>query len=103
MQDTLKDPSAGLESIAKAGDSLMDKNSEKLRLQIALEDLYITPEVEKVGLGGVDNVRLAKTVQAVSKGLGVTPPALDQVFTDKFLPPKDQRLLPPAAERKPLS
>ena len=42
LQDTLKDPSSriGIGSV-KAGDSLMDKNAEKRRLQIALERLYI--------------------------------------------------------------
>lgn len=103
MQDTLKDPDAGLESVMKAGDSLMDKNAEKLRLQIALEDLYVTPEVEKVGLGGVDSARLKQTVEQVSKGFGLTAPALDAVFTDSYLPPKDARALPPASERKSLS
>lgn len=102
MQDTLKDPDAGLESVMKAGDSLMDKNVEKLRLQIALEDLYVTPEVEKVGLGGVDSTRLKKTVEQVSKGFGLTTPTIDEVFTDSYLPPKNARALPPASERKAL-
>ena len=67
LQDTLKDPTAGLESVVKAGDSLMDKNAEKRRLQIALERLYITPEVEKVGLGGVDPARLETTAKQVAE------------------------------------
>ena len=103
MQDTLKDPNAGLDSVMKAGDSLMDKDAEKLRLKIALDDLYISPEVEQVGLGGVDKARLEKTIQQVSKVFGVQPPTVEQVFNDSFLPPKEERALPAAAERKPLS
>lgn len=103
LQDTLKDPNAGLDSVMKAGDALMDKNAEKTRLQIALDRLYITPEVEKVGLGGVDPTRLEKTIQQVSKGFNLTAPPVSAIFIDTYLPPKDQRALPPASERKPLS
>lgn len=103
LQDTLKDPTAGLESVVKAGDALMDKNAEKTRLQIAIDRLYITPEVELVGLGGVDSARLEKTVAQVAKGFNLPVPPLDQVFNDSFLPPKAERALPPASERKPLS
>lgn len=103
LQDTLKDPTAGLESVVKAGDALMDKNAEKARLQIAIDKLYVTPEVEKVGLGGIEPARLEKTVQQVAKALKVQPPKIDQIFDGDLLPPKEQRALPPAAERKPLS
>lgn len=103
LQDTLKDPQAGLASVMAAGDSLMDENAEKLRLQIALEDLYITPEVEKNGLGAVDTARLEKTIEQVAKGLGVAVPKLEDVFDDSYLPPASDRALPPAAERQPLS
>ena len=103
LQDTLKDPQAGLESVAKAGDSLMDKNAEKRRLQIALERLYITPEVEKVGLGGVEPARLEKTIKQVSKVFNIEAPPINKVFDGSYLPPQDQRTLPAASERKPLT
>lgn len=103
FQDTIKDPNAGLASVVKAGDSLMDPTSEKIRLQIALERLYITPEVDQVGIAGADLARLEKTIQQVSKGFGLEAPKADQVFDGSFLPPKEQRSLPAAADRKPLS
>ncbi len=74
FQDTIKDPNAGLESVVKAGDSLMDPNSEKLRLKIALERLYVTLEVDQVGIAGVDMARLEKTIQQLSKGFGLEAP-----------------------------
>lgn len=103
LQDTLKDPQAGLESVVKAGDSLMDKNVEKRRLQIALEQLYVTPEVEKVGLGGVDPARLEKTVKQVSKVFNIEAPPTNKVFDGSYLPPQEQRTLPAASERKSLN
>ncbi|MCY7382825.1 MAG: ABC transporter substrate-binding protein, partial [Microcoleus sp. CAN_BIN18] len=102
LQDTLKDPAAGLESVVKAGDSLMDKNAEKRRLQIALERLYISPEVEKVGLGGVDPTRLEATAKQVAGALKIEAPPINKIFDESYLPPLEQRALPPAAERKPL-
>ena len=103
FQDVLKDPDAGLESVMKAGDSLMDKNAEKRRLQIALEKLFVTPEVETVGLGGVDPARLEKTIKQVADIFQIQPPPVNQVFDESYMPPKEQRALPPVAERKPLS
>lgn len=102
FQDTIKDPNVGLDSVVKAGDSLMDANSEKLRLKIALEKLYVTPEVDQVGIAGADPARLEKTIQQVSKGFGLEVPKIDQVFDGSFLPPKEQRILPAATDRKPL-
>lgn len=103
LQDTLKDPATGLESVVKAGDSLMDKNAEKRRLQIALERLYVTPEVETVGLGGVDPTRLETTAKQVAEVLKIEVPPVNKIFDESYLPPKEQRALPPAAERKPLT
>lgn len=103
LQDTIKDPNAGLESVVKAGDSLMDKNAEKRRLQIALERLYITPEVETVGLGGIDPTRLETTAKQVAEILQIAAPPVNKIFDESFLPPKEQRALPPAADRKPLT
>jgi len=58
MQDTLKDPVAGLDSVIAAGDELMERDAEKLRLQIALNNLLVNEEVETIGLGAVDLDRL---------------------------------------------
>ena len=103
FQDTLKDPDIGLASIVKAGDSLMDPKAEKRRLQIALERLYVTPELEKVGVGGIEPSRLEKTIQQVAGVLGIQPPAIDKVFDGNYLPPLDQRKIPGTSDRKPLN
>ncbi|GAB4144748.1 MAG: ABC transporter substrate-binding protein [Cyanobacteria bacterium J069] len=102
MQDTIKDPAAGLASVMKAGDSLMDEASEKQRLQIALERLWITPEVESQGLGGVDPARFEETIAQVAEVFEVTPPPISEVFDDSYLPPVAERGLPLAGDRKPL-
>jgi NitT/TauT family transport system substrate-binding protein len=105
LQDVLKDPSAGLDALLAADQSkLMDREAEKVRLQIALEKLFVSPEVETIGLGAIDPQRLEKSIQQTVQGFGLKgSPKVADIFTDKFLPAKEQRLLPPAADRKPLS
>jgi NitT/TauT family transport system substrate-binding protein len=104
FQDTLKDPAAGLDSVMAAGDKLMNKDAEKLRLQIALEKLFVNPEVEKVGLGDVDPERLRKTIEQTVIGFGLkNTPQLEEVFDGSLLPPKEERAVPPKAELKPLT
>lgn len=103
MQDALSDPETGLEAVLAAGDELMDKDSEKLRLQIALDGLLVTDEVEKNGLGAADPARLEATIAQTVKGFGLPEvPAIEEVFDDSFLPPLEERQAPPAAERKTL-
>ena len=103
MQDALRDPEAGLDGVLAAGDELMDRESEKLRLQIALDGLLVTDEVEKNGLGAADPARLEATIAQTVKGFGLSEtPAVEEVFDDSYLPPLEDREVPPAAERKAL-
>jgi NitT/TauT family transport system substrate-binding protein len=103
MQDALKDPEAGLNGVLAAGDELMDKESEKLRLQIALDGLLVTDEVEKNGLGAADPARLEATIAQTVKGFDLPEtPEIGEVFDDSYLPPLEDRKVPPASERKPL-
>lgn len=104
MQDVIKDPNAGLESVMAAGDKLMSKDAEKLRLEIALDRLFITPEAEANGLGDIDPERMKATIEQAVSGFGLAKtPAIEEVFTAEFLPAKNDRMLPPAAERKTLN
>lgn len=105
LQDVLKDPNAGLDAVIAADESkLMDRNAEKVRMQVALERMFISPEVEANGLGSADPVRLEKTLQQTAEGfgLGIQPKVAD-IFTDEFLPPAAERQVPPAAERQALN
>ena len=105
LQDVLRDPAAGLDAVVAADQSkLMDREAEKVRLQIALERMFITPEAESLGLGAIDLMRMETTIGQTVQGFGVkSTPKLSDIFSDQYLPPKEQRAVPPAAERKPLS
>jgi NitT/TauT family transport system substrate-binding protein len=105
MQDVLKEPAAGLDAVIAADQSkLMDREAEKVRLQIALERMMVTPEVESLGLGAIDSKRMEKTITQTVQGFGLkSTPKLSDIFTEQYLPSKEQRAVPPATERKPLS
>jgi NitT/TauT family transport system substrate-binding protein len=64
--------------------------------------MYVTPEVEAAGFGGVDVKRLEKSVTQTIEGFKLQPVTAADVFTDKFLPAKEQRMVPPVSDRKPL-
>ncbi len=103
MQEVVKDPNAALDLVVSTDQSkLMDREAEKLRLKLAIERMYVTPEVEASGFGGADMARLEKSIAQTVEGFGLKPVKAADVFTDKFLPEKDKRLVPPSAERKPL-
>ncbi len=103
MQEVVKDPSAALDLVISTDQSkLMDRDAEKLRLKLALERMYVTPELEAAGFGGVDMKRLEKSITQTVEGFNLKPVTSADVFTDKFLPPKEQRMVPPASDRKPL-
>lgn len=104
LQDTIKDPEAALDMVMAADESkLMDRNAEKVRLQIALEKLMITPEAESLGLGGANPERLSKSIQQTVDGFQLkTKFKVEDIFDASFLPAKEQRMMPTAAERKTL-
>ncbi|OYQ62254.1 Tat pathway signal protein [Pseudanabaena sp. SR411] len=103
MQEVVKDPSAALDLVVSTDQSkLMDRDAEKLRLKLAIERMYVTPEVEAAGFGGADMKRLEKSIAQTVEGFNLKPATAADLFTDKFLPPKEQRMVPPASDRKPL-
>jgi len=103
MQEVIKDPSAALDLVVSTDQSkLMDRDAEKLRLKLAIERMYVTPEVEAAGFGGADMKRLEKSINQTVEGFKLKPVTVADVFTDKFLPPKEQRMVPATGDRKPL-
>ncbi|MBD2176245.1 ABC transporter substrate-binding protein [Pseudanabaena sp. FACHB-1998] len=103
MQEVVKDPSAALDLVVATDQSkLMDREAEKLRLKLAIERMYVTPELEASGFGGADPKRLEKSIAQTVEGFKLKPVTAADLYTDKFLPSKDKRLVPPASDRKPL-
>ncbi|WOD39521.1 ABC transporter substrate-binding protein [Nodosilinea sp. E11] len=95
LKEALADPEAALALVTEvADDELFDVAIESERINIALDRLYTSPEVDTMGIGGVDPVRLAATIDQVVEGFGLSStPDVSDVFDDRALPPQDERML----------
>ena len=92
-KDVIADNKLGI-AAAKKKDPLIDEALETERLQISLQTNILTPYVKANGMGDVDPVRFEKSVKLVSEAFGLpVTPAVDKVFTNKYLPPKADRMV----------
>ena len=92
-KDVIADNKAGI-AAAKKRDPLIDEALETERLQISLQTNILTPYVKANGMGDVDPARFARSVKLVSEAFGLpAAPPVDKVFTNKYLPPKADRMV----------
>ena len=91
LKETVNDPAAAVESVLKRN-NLAKKDVELERLQMAIRDNIVTPEVKKNGYGGIDPVRLDRAIDqlATTSEFKVKPKASD-MFDASFLPPLAER------------
>lgn len=93
MRDVIKNPAATIPSIKKR-DGAVDEAVETERLDIINKEFVLTPYVQKHGFGDIDKARMAAGIDQVTEALQLpTKPTVDDVFTDKFLPPLKDRML----------
>jgi NitT/TauT family transport system substrate-binding protein len=92
IQDTIADPKAAIAALKKK-DPLINDALELERLQLALSTSVVTADTKANGLGGVTAERLNRNIELVTAGFNLERklPA-DQVFVDRFLPPKAERM-----------
>ena len=92
--DAVADPDAGVAAVMKRN-GVLNAEIERERLDMANALNIKTPYVIENGFGGVDEEKLAKSIEylKVSMGLkGAVGP--DDVFDASYLPPKEERMLP---------
>src|SRR6187431_582046 len=65
LRDTIANPSAAVDSVIKRND-VAKKPVELERLNMALKDNIVTPEVKANGFGGVDADRLTKAIDQIA-------------------------------------
>src|SRR4051794_5251290 len=92
LNETVKDPAAAIDSVLKRND-VAKRDTELERLQIALKDNILTPEVKKNGFGGVEEERLDKSIDqiALTYTFKNGRPKASDVFDSSFLPPAAER------------
>jgi NitT/TauT family transport system substrate-binding protein len=93
IQETIRDPDAAIESVMKRN-QIAKRDVELERLKLSLQRNFVTPDVKKNGVGGVDVKRLERSIEQIGLTFQYTnkPKAAD-IFTTQYLPSREQRLL----------
>ena len=82
---------AVLKKYTPMGDHAFDIES----IHFSNEFAILTPQVKTNGLSEIDRPRLQAMIANVAKAAGVTAPAVDEIWTDAYLPPKAERQIAP--------
>jgi NitT/TauT family transport system substrate-binding protein len=93
IQDTIKDPESAIDSLMKRN-PIAKREVELERLKLSLQKNFVTPDVQKNGLGAVDMKRLERSIEQIGLTFQYSnkPKAAD-IFTAQYLPPREQRLV----------
>src|SRR6266849_6471404 len=93
LRDTVRDPSTAVDSVIKRND-VAKKDVELERLNMALRDNILTPEVKEVGFGGVEAARLDRAIDqiALTYEFKARPKGAD-IFDSSSLPPAADRMV----------
>ena len=87
LEDALKDPDAAVAAVAKR-EPLIKVAVERERFDATLRDEMNHPEIAKIGVGNVDLVRLAKSIDILVDADSLPrKPSVAEIFTPDFLPP----------------
>ena len=93
IQDTIASPDTAIDSLMKRN-QIAKRDVELERLKLAISRNYVTPDVKKNGLGGVDMARLSRSIDQIGLTFKYTnKPKADDIFTAEFLPAKEARLV----------
>jgi len=88
---TVKNPSGAIASVVARNDTAK-VSTELERLNIALKDNILTPEVKKNGFGGVDLERFEKSIDQLGTAYDFkNKPKAAALFDPSFLPPLPER------------
>jgi NitT/TauT family transport system substrate-binding protein len=91
IRDTIADPDAAIGALSKR-EPLIRPPLEREKLLFTMHNDISDPSIAKLGLGGVDPVRLAKSIDIVVSASGLPrTPAAGEIFTPAFLPPLADR------------
>jgi NitT/TauT family transport system substrate-binding protein len=90
LKDTVKEPGAAVESVLRRNPTAI-RDVELGRLQMALKENIVTPEVREHGYGGVTAARFAEALQQIALGYTFKGKTAGSTFDPSFLPPQADR------------
>ena len=86
LKDTVKQPATAVDSVTKRNGQAR-KYVELERLNMAIRENIVTPEVKADGYGGIDGDRFARALEQIALTYKFkAKPKLDDVFDSSFLP-----------------
>lgn len=89
----LNDVPAGMASLKKR-EALFDEALETRRFAMTRDRSIITPNSRAQGLGSLEMARAEALVRVNAEAYGIgTPPEAASMFTDRYLPPRSERML----------
>jgi NitT/TauT family transport system substrate-binding protein len=89
-REMLADPKGAVASIMRR-DGLLKENVEFDRNELMNDGCLVTPWVRQHGLSVVDRERFESTTGQVTELLGGRRPKMEDIYTDKLLPPQSER------------
>jgi NitT/TauT family transport system substrate-binding protein len=93
IQETIKSPETAIKSLMSRN-QIANEATELQRLKMTLSRNIVTKEVEANGLGVVDGVRLARSIDQIADTFQFkNKPKGEDVFDAQYLPAKDQRMV----------
>jgi NitT/TauT family transport system substrate-binding protein len=93
LVEVAANPDSGM-AVLQNVEPLLKPEIEKPRLIYFLEKQMITPETKAIGIGDVDDKRMANAIATVTDAYQLTrKPEVKEVFDRSFLPPKAEREL----------
>lgn len=91
MVEIIHTPALGAATV-KAVEPLVDETLERRRIEFAIKNLIVSGETGKVGLGGMDVSRLARSIESIKAAYELDGEvAPEQVFSADYLPPVAER------------
>jgi NitT/TauT family transport system substrate-binding protein len=93
VADTIANPREAAKAVIKRN-QIADDAIEFVRLKMALDQNFVTPEVKANGLGAVDMNRLSRSIDQIGLTFPYTnKPSATDIFDQQFLPAKTERML----------
>lgn len=94
IRELSKEPGLAMASLKKR-DATITESLETERLKVFMNFAVKTPWVRENGFGDIDAARMKVAIDQVGEALGFSrKPEVSEVFSNQFLPPKAQRMLP---------
>ena len=100
FMEVAANPAEGVASVLKRN-PVTTEAAEKMRLAMFMNDNFFTAEVKSNGVGYVDPGRMTRSIEQIGESFKFThKPKIDELYTDAYLPPKAERMVPAAIAAK---